>query len=252
MKTEIEDIYGMKISQDRLEEELHTLAMDKPKRWHDTTRRLKDSMAFLSVYATRDRVGAFTFWIGDDLIEQAVSKRRPLAQLVLSALHRRLKRAFPENEIGFWLNIEGKQKDPMALHAHGLMLVDDPRLLADKRTRRRLSAEIRAALGKVTRHKMAARQVDFCPRPVIDLGWYEYATKQRRRRFYSKPVIKGQPPMSVGQDLFATSHPITAHAREFYSRARLIVIGITTGRIAKWTSKEWALVEPPSLLPSLA
>lgn len=232
---------GMKLSSGYLKEELGRWAKHSPQRWEDTTQRFKDRMIYFSVKGDPDEWSDFTLWIGTRLIDQSITSKKPLAALLLKRLDEAASVVFPDAQIGFFLTIERKEFDEMALHAHGAVVCSDPSILTDRKRRKQLRDLMRKA-ATPDHHKSAARQLDL-PRPEANYGWWQYIFKQRRT-MVKKHRRHQSPPLSIGRKITARSHYVTQRTKDFYVRARMVVRGVQTGAITKWSPDKWAQVQP--------
>ncbi|RYD85750.1 MAG: hypothetical protein EOP84_01425 [Verrucomicrobiaceae bacterium] len=232
---------GMKLSTGYLKQELASWAKHSPQRWEDTTQRFKDKMIYFSVKGHPEEWSDFTLWIGKKLIDQSISSKKPLAAILLKRLDEAVSEAFPEAQIGFFLTIERKAEDEMALHAHGVVVCSDASILMDPKKRKQLRDVMRKA-ATPGHHKCAARQLDM-PWREADFGWWRYIFKQRRTALKQRAKHQS-PPLLIGKRITARSHYVTQRTKDFYERARIVVRGVQTGSLAKWKPEQWDRVEP--------
>lgn len=163
----------MKVSETFLNEEIEARAAHTPQRWNDTTPRFKHKMIYFDAKWDPDTLRDFTLWIGHSLVDQSVSTGKPLAALILKRLDAAAKNAFPRDQVGFWLNLERKPDNPLALHVHGIVRTDNPELFRNPAHLDALRRAIRGASGSRHVHS-PARVLDMRKRDV-GIGWWKTA-----------------------------------------------------------------------------
>lgn len=235
----------LRLSKPELEKGLKERRRMLPRRWQDTTRKLRQSMYLYSCLAEQDNQRSFTLWIGTDLISLSVSTKQPLAALLNKRINERLKRHLPDLTYGLWFSIECTQDDPWALHAHGLFVVGEGEYLKKgSKQNRALRTQLRAASGSAHTHK---------PDKILDMhqaaysvGWIDYARAWRSGRRYTTR-LSPLPPADIGRKVDVTSHQLIRLAHPFYENTRQVLSAVITGKLLTWTEVDWAKVNPDSI-----
>lgn len=215
-----------------------------PRRWFDTTVRLRKYMLLYGVKGDPNTHRPLTIWIGKDMIAESRRTGKPLAKMLHKRLSDRLRRLLGAGNFGIWLNIEVSDKAAYALHAHGLLYVKDARYLVD-------DSKERDALVRELMDGSDADESQHPPNWVrftkkdLNKGWIEYCRKARRDRLYR--ISAKEPPTDIGKQLEAGTHTLRGQARDFYDRSRLLVRALSRGELPEWSPEDWARITGPSV-----
>ena len=211
---------------------------EKPKRWYDVKPLTRLCTMLFALQHNRTPYAQMTFYIGKDLIQSSKDRGVPLAKILNKRLQQRLNELLPDVEFGFWLNIEGKPDDEEALHAHGIIFVEDETWFTiDSRKRRKLVSAIKIASdedGTMDR----TRWLDLHYKE-LNVGWIHYSRKGRRgRRWKVKAWAEAQE--EIGLQLSSTSHTLSRRTQEFYERLRPLLTAIIRDKFEEFGDDDWA------------
>ena len=222
-----------------------------PQRWTDTSAKLKRSMYLDALLYCRIPHRSICFWIGEELVAEATSKKKDLAAWMLKRISDRLKRLLGDTEFGLWFHIEHTPGEPHKLHAHGIIYVTDKSWLTPGNAQYvKLREEIRKATGfECELHGKAIRKEDWIhtPEKKLNQGYINYSAKSSRTKTRNPgfnianmmPNYIGVPSVEIGDRIEAVSHSLTKRAKKFYESVRPTVRGFMTGKVFDWDDDDW-------------
>ncbi|WP_291075705.1 hypothetical protein [Hyphomonas sp.] len=222
-----------------------------PQRWADTSAELKRDMYLHSLVYCRIPHRPICFWIGEELVAEAISEKKDLAAWMLKRISDRLKRLLGDTEFGLWFHIEHIPGEPDKLHAHGIIYAVDESWLASGNTQyTKLRDEIRKATGfkpEICGKGIRKENWVHMQKKSLNQGYVAYSTKSsrvttRNPRFdiaKMMPDYIGVPSEEIGDRIEAVSHSLTKRAKNFYESARPIVRGFMTGKVFDWDDDDW-------------
>ncbi|WP_290949970.1 hypothetical protein [Hyphomonas sp.] len=218
------------------------LAIEKPKRWYDTTKMFHRYMYLDCLRCEGIPHRQLTFWVGQDLLQEARTLGKPLAAWLLKRIREQLKRLLDDTEFGLWFHLEHKPGEPDKIHAHGLLyIVDEAWLMSGSVKYGQVREAIREATGfekGLCDGDMAKERWVFTPDKELNHGNQIYSSKSRRGRLFKLPYM-GEPDLALGTQIECTTQSLRKRAQTFYERARPLVTAFIDGSILEWSDERW-------------
>ena len=191
------------------------------------------------------------FWISQELILEAISRKENLAAWMHKRISARLTRLFGDTEFGLWFHLEHIPGQSDKVHAHGLIFVDDESWFKPRSIRyTHLRRHIREATGfNSDIHTGDIDKERWVHTPVkrLNHGYVDYCVKSRRERTAHPrfnitklmPHYVGVPSAEIGHRLEAVSASLTRRAKHFYQGVLPTVRGFMTGDVLHWDDNQW-------------
>ena len=195
----------------------------RPKRWPDTKLRLRHDFIFYGIAGDPSTHRAITFWIGKELIERCRAESRDIAGFIHKRISDRLRRHLPGTRFGVWFHVEPMRDQPDALHAHGLLWIDDADVFFKKRRYGAMREQIRLATG--FDKSMTKRQWLHTADNDLSAGWVTYCRKTLIRKRAAE--LLQQPKLMIdGYTGEAGSQSLKRSARVLYERMRKVYLDV--------------------------